>query len=173
MQTQQFRINCQRCNGKGYTVCESHCDADVYDGCAACGGEGGGYSLRDVKNGQGYVNVRFVVLDAPCNRCDGQGKLHRTSVEYGTGFFGEYRKERKGSEKCHRCLGGGKQLNIINKNECDSCRGSGKEYFWTKGFFNTEYKRSKTCKKCSGSGVIDEVSNRIYDGTLRYGLGKY
>ena len=163
MSIKKLRVTCPECGGNG-TV--PSCYDYVMDGCSACGGSSFFSSVRKMKKGSGYVYVKFEVLKDKCEYCDGSGKLDYTSVEYGTGFFGEYRKKRSFRAKCDYCEGVGKQLIVIYRSKCDDCGGSGKQYYWSKGLFGNEYRRHKTCKKCSGSGGVDEYAGDIFEGEL-------
>ncbi len=159
MSIKKLRVTCPRCNGGGSV---SSYDYST-DGCSACGGSG---SDSKMKKGSGYIHVKFEVLKDKCEYCAGSGKLDCTTVEHGTGFFGEYRKKRSFRAKCDYCEGVGKQLIAIYRSQCDDCGGSGKQYYWSKGLFGNEYKKHKTCKKCSGSGKVDKSEGHIFKGDL-------
>ena len=136
------------------------------EGCHRCGGSGHNQYSRSLRRGTGYIYVRFEVQNEKCEQCGGAGKLDCTTVEYGKGFFGEYRRERRHKETCAHCLGEGKKLIVICRSKCGSCGGSGKIYYWKKGLFGSEYKRNRTCGKCSGSGRVDEKLSHIFEGNL-------
>ncbi|MEL6723197.1 MAG: hypothetical protein AAFP10_08300 [Pseudomonadota bacterium] len=162
MTIKQLRVTCPRCNGSGYV---SGYDYST-DGCSACGGSGSDFEPKKMKKGRGEIYVKFEVLKDKCEYCAGSGKLDCTTIEHGTGFFGDYRKEKQFRAKCNYCQGIGKQLIAIYRSKCDSCGGSGKQYYWKKGLFGTEYKKHKTCNKCSGSGKIDKSEGHVFKGKL-------
>ena len=85
------------------------------------------------------------------------------SVEQGTGFFGEYKKTKRFKKDCHSCLGTGKELFEIFITKCPNCEGMGKNSYWKKGFFGTEYKKYKTCKTCSGNKFIEEKASYVFN----------
>jgi len=156
-----IRIECPDCHGNGYTEETEH--FGMIKGCVMCGGsEDSHYDYEKIHKGKGYIKVKFEVLKEKCEYCAGTGKVECETIEYGTGFFGEYRKIRHFKKTCRYCLGERRQLIQIFKSQCPNCKESGRYYYWQKGLFGNEYKKEKMCETCSGKGCVDKKSGYIY-----------
>ena len=166
MKTKKLKITCPNCRGSGYDSFRED-GVSFKSGCTKCGGAGDEiYNKKKFVSGSGYIQVKFEVLNNDCEYCAGKGKVQCESVEYGKGFFGEYRKTRNYKAKCDNCLGLGKQLIAYYKTTCSNCSGSGKTSYWKKGLFGTDYKKTKACHICSGEGKLEEKSSSVFNGSL-------
>lgn len=167
MRTKKIKVTCPKCHGSGYTTAQYGAnEPETTEGCRKCGGSGDDYNSRKMRKGTGQLTVKFEILKNKCEYCAGSGKLDCTTVEHGTGFFGEYRKEKSFRKKCDYCLGEGRQLIAFFRSRCPDCGGCGKEYYWQKGLFGNEYKKERRCRTCSGKGRVEEKSSHIFKDDL-------
>lgn len=158
-----LKVTCPSCRGSGYY---RSIGFDFDEGCSTCGGSGDEYERRKMKNGNGYIYVRFEVLKEECLRCGGTGRIEGTRTTHASGFFGEYRKTTRFTDTCNYCLGEGRQLIAFYRSQCPECGGSGKISYWEKSFFGTEYKKYKRGKNCAGSGEVLKKDTRVFKDDL-------